>query len=207
MQAIDAGERAVAEGRGRLLTYFEAITVAAFIAYRDAEVDAAVIEVGLGGRLDATNVLGPGIEVITPISYDHTERLGKTIELIASEKAGIIKPGGRVVVGLDPEDELQVRAIPVVMEKIRQTGARDFMEGRDFGYSGVTASPDGTSADVWYNLGGVRVDFPALRFNLTGKFQARTARLRSWHRHCSFPRWAWPWRRKASGLPWTAWSG
>lgn len=79
------------------LTAFEVITTLAFVTFAEAEVDVAVLEVGLGGRLDATNVTNPAVAVITSISYDHTNLLGDTLSLIAREKAGIIRPGALVV--------------------------------------------------------------------------------------------------------------
>jgi dihydrofolate synthase/folylpolyglutamate synthase len=85
-------------------TRFELLTAAAFRWFADAPVDVAVIEVGLGGRWDATNVVDPDVAVVTNVSYDHVEILGPTLVDIATEKAGIIKPGCRVVVGeTDPE--------------------------------------------------------------------------------------------------------
>ena len=78
-------------------TYFEAMTLLAFLTFAKKKVDIAIIEVGLGGRLDATNVLDPLISVITSISYDHMKELGSTLTKIAREKAGIIKYGGVVV--------------------------------------------------------------------------------------------------------------
>lgn len=80
-------------------TEFEVKTMLAFLYFREMEVDWAVLEVGLGGRLDATNVVHPEVCVITNIGLDHTERLGNTLEAIAGEKAGIIKPGAAVVTG------------------------------------------------------------------------------------------------------------
>lgn len=80
------------------LTYFEAITCAAFVAFREAKVEVMVLEVGLGGRLDATNVVDPAVCVITHVSLDHTALLGATVDEIAAEKAGIVKPGRPVVV-------------------------------------------------------------------------------------------------------------
>lgn len=77
-------------------SYFETVTAMAFLLFRD-RCDRAVFEVGLGGRLDATNVVSPKLCVITPISYDHESFLGNTIESIAAEKAGILKPGIQVV--------------------------------------------------------------------------------------------------------------
>lgn len=78
-------------------TFFEVSTAAAFEHFRNAAVDIAVIEVGMGGRLDATNVITPVASVITGISMEHTQYLGDSISLIAGEKAGIIKPGVPVI--------------------------------------------------------------------------------------------------------------
>ncbi len=79
------------------LTVFEMVTALAFVTFAEAEIDVAVLEVGLGGRLDATNVIDPVVAVITSISYDHIQLLGDTLTLIAREKAGIIRPGALVV--------------------------------------------------------------------------------------------------------------
>lgn len=79
------------------LTAFELITALAFVAFAEANIEAAVLEVGLGGRLDATNAVDPVVAVITSISYDHTQILGDTLTLIAREKAGIIRPGALVI--------------------------------------------------------------------------------------------------------------
>src|SRR5580693_947768 len=74
-------------------TYFETVTAMAFWLFRELGVETAVVETGLGGRLDATNVVQPALTVITPIDFDHEIYLGHTLEAIASEKAGILKPG------------------------------------------------------------------------------------------------------------------
>jgi len=93
-------------------SFFEFMTAMAFLRFREAAVDVAMIEVGLGGRLDATNVVDPALSIITMIGHDHTEILGDTLEKIAAEKAGIIKPGRPVVIGwLEPEAEAVVRAV------------------------------------------------------------------------------------------------
>jgi len=92
---LDALERVAATGV--TVTYFEAITAAAFLLFAETPADAAVIEVGLGGRVDATNVLRPAASVITPIAYDHQAFLGSTLKEIAYAKAGIIKAGAPVV--------------------------------------------------------------------------------------------------------------
>jgi dihydrofolate synthase/folylpolyglutamate synthase len=81
-------------------TYFETVTAMGFWLFREAQVESLVLEVGLGGRLDATNVVDPILSVITPVDLDHQQYLGNTLEEIAAEKAGIIKPGRPVVLGL-----------------------------------------------------------------------------------------------------------
>ena len=95
-------------------TWFDLLTAAAFLIFREARVDWAVVEVGLGGRLDSTNVVDGEIAVVTNIGLEHTEILGKTRALIAGEKAGILKPGAILVTTLGPDDEagrvLQARA-------------------------------------------------------------------------------------------------
>lgn len=90
------------------ITFFEVTTAMAFCYFLDQNVDYAVIETGLGGRLDATNVLNPLCSVITSISLEHTKILGDTIEKIAAEKAGIIKPKSKVFLGLLPEQATKV---------------------------------------------------------------------------------------------------
>lgn len=93
MYGIREVARAAQRIRDSRLHYFEILTAAAFVHFAREAVDAAVIEVGLGGRLDATNVVVPALSVITPISYDHMDLLGDTLTLIAREKAGIFKKG------------------------------------------------------------------------------------------------------------------
>ncbi len=89
-------------------TFFEAMTAIAFVHFQRCRVDMAVIEVGLGGRLDATNVLQPLLTVITQIDFDHTDHLGRTLEEIAAEKAGIIKPDTPCVAGPLPHAAAKV---------------------------------------------------------------------------------------------------
>ena len=107
-------ERAAAEAADEHATFFEFMTAMAFLQFQRQKVDAAVIEVGMGGRLDATNVVEPEVTVITSIGLDHIAELGGTFALIAREKAGIIKPGRPVVIGrLPPEAEQVVRDLYV----------------------------------------------------------------------------------------------
>lgn len=90
------------------LTAFELITAVSFVAFAEANIDAAVLEVGLGGRLDATNAVDPTVAVITSISYDHTQILGETLTLIAREKAGIIRPGALVISAPQVDEAMQM---------------------------------------------------------------------------------------------------
>jgi dihydrofolate synthase/folylpolyglutamate synthase len=114
-----AGEMAERLG-GRLdaeLTFFEIVTLLAFDVFRRRAVDAAVVEVGLGGRLDASRLCRPVVSVVTSIGLDHTEQLGTTLAAIAGEKAGILVPGVPVVLGpLEPE------ARDVVLGRARELG-------------------------------------------------------------------------------------
>ena len=100
-------------------SFFELTSTMAFAYFRDMHVDYAIIEVGLGGRLDSTNIITPVLSVITNISKDHTQFLGNTLEEIAGEKAGIIKPGVPVVIG-DVDNENVIR---VFREKAREVNA------------------------------------------------------------------------------------
>ncbi|MBU3032940.1 bifunctional folylpolyglutamate synthase/dihydrofolate synthase [Tritonibacter mobilis] len=90
------------------ITYFEITTVAGLLAFSRTSADYTLLEVGLGGRLDATNVITPQVSVITPISIDHEQFLGNTLAKIAGEKAGIIKRGVPVVVGPQPDEAMEV---------------------------------------------------------------------------------------------------
>lgn len=96
-------------------SFFEFMTAVAFLHFAGENVGAAVVEVGLGGRLDSTNIITPEVSVITSIGLDHTEYLGNTIAEIAAEKAGIIKPGVPVVAGFLPDEAMRV---------VEQTAAR-----------------------------------------------------------------------------------
>ncbi|MCK4843842.1 MAG: bifunctional folylpolyglutamate synthase/dihydrofolate synthase [Dehalococcoidia bacterium] len=118
----------------RQLTYFEALTALAFAYFKKKQVDFQVLEVGLGGRLDATNVARPIICIITPISLDHTQILGNSLEEIAREKAGIIKPGCWVVLSPQPEE-----AASVISDICREKKAKVVQVGEDI---------------TWYKIGG-----------------------------------------------------
>ena len=111
-------------------TFFEIVTAMAFLHFARQKVDAAVMEVGLGGRLDATNVCRPVVSIITSISFDHTQQLGNTLAEIAAEKAGIIKPGVPVVSGV-----IEPAPRDVIRRVCRERAAALIERGTDFDFS------------------------------------------------------------------------
>jgi dihydrofolate synthase/folylpolyglutamate synthase len=148
-------------------SFFEAATALGFDHFARSRVDVAVVEVGLGGRLDATNVLTPRVSVITTISTDHAEILGDSLRRIAAEKAGIIKPGGTLVSGV------RGRAARAVVEAAAaERGARALRLGRELRYATRSVGPDGT--DLW--LRGPSFE-GVVRTPLPGAHQARNAAL------------------------------
>jgi dihydrofolate synthase/folylpolyglutamate synthase len=110
------------------ITFFEMITVAAFVLFAREPADVLLLEVGLGGRLDATNVITPAVSVITRISYDHTHLLGDTIEQISGEKAGIMKPGVPCVVGYQVDEKVN----EVFRARSAELGCALYEYGQDF---------------------------------------------------------------------------
>ena len=146
------------------LTPFEMMTVLAFDTFARAEVDVAVVEVGLGGRLDATNVLTPLVSVITGIGLDHQQYLGANLTDIAREKGGIVKPCVPVVLGpLDPDSHAVLTGIA------RSLDSPTVCYGRDFGL----ADRDPAA----YEYRGPAFGKLTLRPALAGSFQARNAAL------------------------------
>ncbi len=150
--------KSVAAG-GVRLSFFEVFTALALAAFADHPVDAGVIEVGMGGTWDATNLIEAGVSVIMPIDLDHTKWLGSTIREIAEEKAGIIKPGQIVVIAEQPEEALEV-----LLDRAREVDAIVRLEGRDFelldrqmGVGGqlvTVRTPSATYTDVFVPLFG-----------------------------------------------------
>ncbi|GAA4191491.1 folylpolyglutamate synthase/dihydrofolate synthase family protein [Streptosporangium oxazolinicum] len=116
------------DAQGRRLSFFETLTAMAFAAFADAPVDVAVIETGMGGITDATNVADGAVAVITPISLDHVDYLGPDVETIAGEKAGIIKPGATAVLA-----QQELPAASVLMRRAADVGAAVAREGLEFG--------------------------------------------------------------------------
>ncbi|TFH27759.1 MAG: bifunctional folylpolyglutamate synthase/dihydrofolate synthase, partial [Myxococcales bacterium] len=119
--------RAAADSVGVDLTFFEIATIMAFLEFRRCAVDLAIVEVGLGGRLDATNVVEPVATIVTSVSLEHCEYLGDTIAEIAGEKAGIFKRGAFVVTG-----SLCVSAMGVVRERASEFEVPWYRYGDDF---------------------------------------------------------------------------
>ncbi|MBA2125561.1 bifunctional folylpolyglutamate synthase/dihydrofolate synthase [Hyphomicrobium methylovorum] len=120
--------RVQAVNDGDDITQFEITTAAAFLAFSERPADVVLLEVGLGGRLDATNVVSdPALTIITPISMDHAEKLGPTLSKIAAEKAGILKRGAPGIISLQPEEVLSV-----IEARARAVGSDLTVWGRDF---------------------------------------------------------------------------
>lgn len=127
----------MAEGHGA--SFFEATTALAFAAFARAGAEVVVVEVGLGGRLDATNIIAPEVCAITNVAYDHAQYLGETLQEIAGEKAGIIKTGVPAVVGSLPD-----RLLKVIELQARGVGAPLLLVGRDAATENVQVGPGGT---------------------------------------------------------------
>jgi dihydrofolate synthase/folylpolyglutamate synthase len=151
--------REIYERAGLALTFFEFTVALMFLYFAEAGVDLAVIETGLGGRLDSTNVVQPLLSVITPIGFDHMDRLGYTIRAIAGEKGGIIKQATPVVIGArDPEARLTLTSIAAQ----RQSAA--FMIDREFSYRSHAPAHR-------FDYGGLGLELDNIETALAGAFQ------------------------------------
>jgi len=118
----------VDEQQGSRLSFFEVLTAMAYAAFADAPVDAAVVEVGMGGAWDATNVADGRVAVVTPVAVDHAHYLGEDVATIAAEKAGIVKPGALLVLAQQP-----VEAAEVLLRRAVEVEATVAREGFEFG--------------------------------------------------------------------------
>lgn len=123
---------------GVRMTFFEVMTALAYAAFADAPVDVAVVEVGLGGRWDATNIVEAEVAVVCPVDLDHTHLLGGTVAEIAAEKAGIIKAGAKAVLAAQQPD-----AARVLLARCAEVGAEVLREGVEFGLIGRTPAIGG----------------------------------------------------------------
>lgn len=162
-------------------TYFEITTAAALLHFRDQQVDAAVLEVGLGGRLDSTNICHPVISVITSISFDHMRQLGTTLAAIAREKAGIIKPGIPVVTGAT-----QPEPFGVIEQVARDNGAELLALRREFDFDYLTSLPvaasDSDHTSEWQcglnyreQVSGESQSYDNVTLSMLGRHQAANA--------------------------------
>lgn len=148
------------------LSFFEVVTAMGFSVFADAPVDVAVVEVGLGGRWDATNVVDGRVAVVLPVSLDHTHLLGSSVEEIAAEKAGIIKPGSQVVVGPQPPP-----ALGVIAAAASAAGASLLQAGVDFDIVERSIAVGGQL--LGFEVSGT--SYPAVFLPLHGRHQADNA--------------------------------
>ncbi len=145
------------------LTFFEFLTAVAFLYFRERNVDAAVIEVGMGGRLDATNLVNPIVSIITNISLDHMDYLGSTIKAIAKEKSGIIKDNIPVVLG-----EIDQEVLDLITKELRPKN-RYYIWQKDFRAEEVS--------DRRFNYFGIEKDLIDMKISLKGYHQYINASL------------------------------
>lgn len=150
------------------LSFFEVYTAIAFKYFLEKKVDFAVIETGMGGRLDATNVVRPLVSIITRIGYDHTDSLGKTLDHIGYEKAGIIKKGIPVVSSFQ-----RPAVFEVINKKCRKMSADLFVFGRQFGVQAVNLRRNYTVFDFKFN----HKTFKNVKISLKGMAQVENAAL------------------------------
>ncbi len=151
---------------GAEVTFFESLTAVAFLLFHEVGTKVVVLETGLGGRLDATNVVTPLLSVITRIGLDHCDWLGDTVEAIAAEKAGIVKPGRPVVCGLMPDAARQViaRAAETAGARLIPAEASVTIASRTGGLEGQTLKVSTQNRSL-----------PPIRFPLAGAFQVENA--------------------------------
>lgn len=145
------------------LSYYEVLTACAFLYFKQARVDFAVLETGIGGRLDATNTVSSLVCAITPISYEHTRVLGSTLAEIATEKAGIIKTKDRIVICAPQRKE----ALKVIRKRAKVQAARLFEVGKDIRIKEKHSDLYGQSFDIR----GIFDEYPGLKIKLLGRHQ------------------------------------
>ncbi len=163
VDVVDANS--TADG-GVPLSYFEVMTGLAFAVFADAPVDVAVVEVGLGGGWDSTNVAHGAVSVITPIGLDHRDYLGDTIEEIAREKSGIIKPGAIAVLA-----QQDLAAAEVLLQRVGEVDATVAREGMEFGVVSCGIAVGGQVI----TLKGLAGEYPDIFLPLFGEHQAHNA--------------------------------
>jgi len=145
------------------LSFFEVYTALAFVYFKEKKVDFAVLETGLGGRLDATNVVNPLVCAVTPISYEHTQKLGNTLREIATEKAGIIKRSPQLSVITAPQEK---EAMEAIEKKCKEVDAQLYEVGKDIAYKRDNGK---------FSVKGIFGEYNDLKTNLLGEHQVVNA--------------------------------
>ncbi|HET7660119.1 MAG TPA: folylpolyglutamate synthase/dihydrofolate synthase family protein [Oryzihumus sp.] len=159
--------KSVDEG-GPRMTYFEVVVAVAYAAFADAPVDVAVVEVGMGGSWDATNVADGTVAVVTPIALDHERFLGSSVEDIATEKAGIIKEGALAVIGVQEPEVTEI-----LLERAAEVGATTAVEGNQFGVLARDLAVGGQQVSIR----GLSGDYNDLFLPLHGAHQGHNAAI------------------------------
>jgi dihydrofolate synthase/folylpolyglutamate synthase len=149
-------------------SYFEILVAISLDYFAKEKVDIAIVEVGLGGTLDATNVITPLVSIITNVSLDHTEILGKTVQKIATDKAGIIKKGVPVIT-----EAQQPSVRKIISEKAADCGSEVYLLGKDFSYEMKTSELSGNAFN--FSWGGK--EYSNLKLSAHGAFQVENASL------------------------------
>jgi dihydrofolate synthase/folylpolyglutamate synthase len=165
IEMVDA--RSADEG-GPQMTYFEVLVAVAYAAFADAPIDVAVVEVGMGGSWDATNVADGKVAVVTPIALDHERFLGPSVEAIATEKAGIFKTGSLVVSAVQEPEVAEI-----LVERAQEVGTNPAFEGKEFGIQRREVAVGGQQLAI-RGLGG---DYDDLFLPLHGPHQGQNAAL------------------------------
>lgn len=147
-------------------TFFEVYTALSYLYFSEKKVDFAVFEVGLGGRLDATNILKPLVSVITPISYEHTDKLGTTLTAIAGEKAGIVKDDSICVIA--PQEE---EALNAIVKVCREKRVKIILIGTDIKFKEISF----TQSKERFEVDGLHGSYPGLEMSLLGSHQVANA--------------------------------
>lgn len=165
------------------LTFFEILTAVSFLYFSKKKVDSAIIEVGLGGRLDATNVVYPLVSVITSISHDHTHLLGKSLAKIAKEKAGAIKENSFAISTLQKR-----KAMDVIKDIARKKNSKLFIIGKDIKYKCTRIN----FYETVFDYQGIYENYKNMKLSLIGRHQAENgaislAILEILKRHFYFP--------------------
>jgi len=163
IEMVDARSAA---GGGPRMTYFEVVVAIAYAAFADSPVDVAIVEVGMGGSWDATNVADGTVAVVTPVALDHQRFLGSALEDVATEKSGIVK-GDALLVSARQEPEVR----QILLERAREVGATPAFEGNDFGILTRDVAVGGQLLSI-RGLGG---DYDEILLPLHGPHQGQNA--------------------------------